>query len=58
MLSLLHHIVQTVGLQATTIAAQNSLIISNRKNGASVDDKDAEDRESDWFARKPTQKHV
>jgi len=33
-------------------------IIANRKNGVPVDDKDAEDCESDWFSRKSTQKHA
>jgi len=36
----------------------NWSIITNRKNGVSVDDKDTEDCESDWFSTKSTQKHV
>jgi len=38
-------------------AVYNSAIISNRKNGVSVDDKDTEDCESDWFSTESTQKN-
>ena len=36
----------------------NSQIVAYRKNGVLVDDKDAEDCESDWFSTKSIQKHV
>jgi len=30
-------------------------MMTNRKNGVPVDDKDSEDRKSDWFSIQPTQ---
>jgi len=39
-------------------AVNNLSIIADRKNGVSVNDKDTEDCESDWFSTKSTQKHV
>jgi len=32
--------------------------VSDRKNGVLVDDKDAENCESNWLSTKTTQKHV